>query len=57
LVFCGQSNKQWITQREKGGVLLPDDMDAKSGMLVIDVLKEKHSDAWVPIHPNWKITK
>jgi hypothetical protein len=26
-------------------------------MLVIDVLKEKHSDAWVPIHPNWKITK
>eukprot|EP00978_Attheya_sp_CCMP212_P029234 scaffold103337_cov31-Attheya_sp.AAC.4 len=39
----------WITQRHnKGGILYLDDIDIKTGMLVIDVLKSKHPDACVP---------
>jgi hypothetical protein len=56
LVLQGKprSTVRWITEREKGGVLLPDDMDAKSGELVIDVLKEKHPDARVPDPSEWR---
>jgi hypothetical protein len=39
---------RWITKREKGEVLLPNDTDEKSGKLVIDVLKDKHLDAKIP---------
>jgi hypothetical protein len=39
---------QWVTEGEKGGVLLPDNMDAKPGEWVIDVLQSKHPDARVP---------
>jgi hypothetical protein len=39
---------RWITQRHKGGILYPDDIDIKTGMPVIDVLKSKHPEARVP---------
>jgi hypothetical protein len=39
---------RWITEREKGGVLLPNEVDAKTGEYVIDVLKAKRPDAWIP---------
>jgi hypothetical protein len=39
---------RWITEREKVGIFFPDEKNAKSGELVVDVLKEKHPDAGVP---------
>jgi hypothetical protein len=37
---------RWITEGEKGGFLLPNEVDAKTGEYVIDVvLKSKHPDA------------
>jgi hypothetical protein len=39
---------RWVTDREKGGVLFPDDLDKKTGDRVIDALKAKHPDARVP---------
>jgi hypothetical protein len=39
---------RWLTEREKGGVLLPDDLDSKTNEPVIDVLRSKHPDARVP---------
>ncbi len=50
LVLQGKlrSAVRWLTDREKGGVLLPDDVDEKTGESVIDVLQSKHPDAQVP---------
>ena len=39
-----RSAVRFITEREKGGVLYPDDMDEKSGKPVSDALLEKHPD-------------
>ena len=33
---------RYITDREGGGIMTPDDIDDKSGLSVIDALKEKH---------------
>ena len=33
---------RYITDREGGGIMFPDDIDDKSGNAVIDVLKNKH---------------
>eukprot|EP00978_Attheya_sp_CCMP212_P023363 scaffold71500_cov33-Attheya_sp.AAC.2 len=38
----------WIPQRHKGGILYPDEINVKTGMPVIDVLKSKHPEARVP---------
>jgi di/tripeptidase len=38
----------WVTKQEKGGVLIPEDTDEKTGKKVIDVLRSKHPDARVP---------
>eukprot|EP00978_Attheya_sp_CCMP212_P026136 scaffold85322_cov36-Attheya_sp.AAC.1 len=38
---------RWITQRHKGGVLYPDEIDIKTGRPVIDVLKSRHPEARV----------
>ncbi len=50
LVLQGKlrSAVRWLTGRKKGGVLLPDDVDEKTGESVIDVLRSKHPDARVP---------
>jgi hypothetical protein len=37
-----------LTERDKGGVLMPDDIDEKSGDSVADVLEAKHPDARTP---------
>jgi hypothetical protein len=37
-----------LTEREKGGVLLPGDTDEKTGENIFDVLKSKHPDAVIP---------
>jgi hypothetical protein len=38
-----------VSEREKGGVLLPDNVDEKTGERIIgDVIQSKHSDARVP---------
>jgi hypothetical protein len=39
---------RWLTEREKGGVLLPGDTDEKTGETIFDVLKSKHPAARVP---------
>ena len=39
---------RYITEREMGGVLLPDYRDEKTGDTVLDVLQSKHPDARVP---------
>ena len=36
---------RYAYEREKGGVLIPEDIDEKSGDLVVDTLKAKHSEA------------
>ena len=36
---------RWITEREKGGVLLPEDKCTKTGERVVEVLRTKHLDA------------
>ena len=36
---------RWITKREKGGVLQPDDHCTKTGERVMEVLRTKHPDA------------
>jgi hypothetical protein len=37
-----------LTNREKGGILYPDDPDEKSGKSVLSVLKSKHLNARTP---------
>ena len=39
---------RYLTERDKGGVLMPDDIDEKSGDSVADVLASKHPDARTP---------
>ncbi len=39
---------RWLTEREKGGVLLPGDTDEKTGENIFDVLKSKHPAATDP---------
>jgi hypothetical protein len=38
----------YLTKQEKGGVLLPDDRDEKTGETILDVLQSKHPDARAP---------
>jgi hypothetical protein len=38
---------QWVTDCEKGGVLLPDGLDAKTGEQVIEVHQSKHPDTQI----------
>ena len=40
---------KYLTETEKGGVLMPDDIDEKTGDSVEDILKLKHPNARVPI--------
>jgi hypothetical protein len=39
---------RYLTEREKGGILLPDDIDEKSGNTISEVLESKHPDARTP---------
>ena len=39
---------RWITEREKGGVLLPEETCTKTGERVMEVLHTKHQDALPP---------
>ena len=39
---------RWITEREKRGVLLPEEHCTKTGDRVLEVLHAKHPDAWPP---------
>ena len=39
---------KWITDHEKGGVLLPEDKCTKTGEYVMEVLHTKHLDARPP---------
>jgi hypothetical protein len=43
-----RSAVRWLTEREKGGVLLPGNVDEKSRERVIDILQSKHLDAQIP---------
>ena len=43
-----QTEVRWITNREKGGVLLPEDKCTKTGELVMEVLCTKNTDARPP---------
>ena len=50
LVLAGKlrSAVRYITEREAGGVLMPDEVDGKSGDPVADVLRSKHPEARTP---------
>jgi hypothetical protein len=39
---------RYLTDREKGGILLPDDVNKKSGDTVMEALESKHPNAWIP---------
>jgi hypothetical protein len=39
---------RYLTEREKGGILYPDDIDEKTGLTVETVLESKHPDAREP---------
>jgi hypothetical protein len=39
---------RYLTEREKGGILYPDDIDEKTGKTVQSVLESKHPDARTP---------
>lgn len=39
---------RFITEREKGGILMPDDIDEKTGDSVENVLRSKHPEARIP---------
>ncbi len=49
-VLCGnlRGAVRYLTDREKGGILYPDDINEKSGETVQSVLESKHPDAQVP---------
>ena len=51
LVLQGKlrSAVRYITDREKGGLLAPDDIDEKSGLPVEEVLRSKHPEPRVPL--------
>jgi hypothetical protein len=46
---------KYLTETEKGGVMMPDEIDEKSGLTVKDVLQSKHPAATTPqpstLHP------
>ena len=44
----------YIANSEKGGVLMPDDIDEKTGMLVKDALEAKHPDSRDPDVSHWE---
>ena len=46
LILCGKLREavRWITGRASGGVLDVNAVDAKSGMTVLECLKEKHPE-------------
>ena len=50
LVLCGKLRTavRWITEREKGGFLQPEEHCTKTGDRVLEVLHAKHPDAWPP---------
>jgi hypothetical protein len=50
LVLQGKlcSAVRYLTSREMGGVMLPDDMDAKTGDTVREVLQSEHPESRVP---------
>ena len=39
---------RWVTNRDGGGVLHPDDIDQKSGKTVAEVLESKHPACMIP---------
>ena len=41
-----------VTKQNQGGVLLPHDIDTKSGRPVMEVLSKKHPDAKEPLASN-----
>ena len=43
-----QAAIRYLTDRDGGGILQPDNIDAKSGLLVSEVLESKHPAARVP---------
>ena len=50
LVLSGKfrTELRWITEREKGGVLLPEETCTKTGERLMEVLRTKHPDACPP---------
>eukprot|EP00957_Ditylum_brightwellii_P067559 5128985-Ditylum_brightwellii.AAC.1 len=50
MLFQGKLRQavRWLTGREKGGLLAPDERCTKSGELVSDVLRSKHPE---PVEP------
>ena len=50
LVLCGnlQTAVRWIMEREKGGVLLPEEHCTETGERVMEVLRTKHPEACPP---------
>ena len=50
LVLCGKlrTATRWITEREKGGVLLPEEHCTKTGEHVLEVIRTKHPDSRPP---------
>jgi hypothetical protein len=49
-VLCGNlwGGVRYLTEREKGGILYPDDIDEKTGKTVQSVLESKHPNARTP---------
>jgi hypothetical protein len=39
---------RYLTEREKGGVMLPNEIDSKTDDTVLEVLQSKHPDLRVP---------
>ena len=50
LILKGELRRavRYLTDRESGGVLFPDQVDSKSGKLIKDVLPDKHPQARIP---------
>jgi hypothetical protein len=50
LVLQGKlrSAVRYLTEREKGGIMLPDEIDEKTGDTVLEVLQSKHPESRVP---------
>jgi hypothetical protein len=39
---------RYLSDREKGGILLPNNVDEKSGLIVLEALESKHPHAGIP---------
>ena len=59
LVLCGKllTAARWIMEREKGGVLLPEEHCTKMGEHVLEVLCTNHPDARPPSADCWTLTR